>query len=42
MHKKAHLPSKICPMGFPPLTWRKDVGKELEQIKYCSKRGAGL
>ncbi|WP_226596676.1 DUF2256 domain-containing protein [Marinobacter nauticus] len=38
MHKKPHLPEKICPACNRPFTWRKKWAKDWEQVKYCSER----
>ncbi|MCA1773479.1 MAG: DUF2256 domain-containing protein [Halomonas sp.] len=37
-HKKAHLPSKVCPVCQRPFTWRKKWKDCWEDVKYCSER----
>ncbi|MCS5561487.1 MULTISPECIES: DUF2256 domain-containing protein [Marinobacter] len=38
MHRKPHLPAKICPACNRPFTWRKKWAKDWDQVKYCSER----
>lgn len=38
MHKKPHLPEKVCATCGRPFTWRKKWEKNWENVKYCSKR----
>ncbi|WP_106133740.1 DUF2256 domain-containing protein [Mongoliibacter ruber] len=40
--KKAHLPTKVCPVCNRPFAWRKKWEKNWESVKYCSKKCAGL
>ncbi|NRA26696.1 MAG: DUF2256 domain-containing protein [Opitutales bacterium] len=36
--KKAHLPSKVCPVCKRSFTWRKKWAKDWENVVYCSER----
>ncbi|WP_353505359.1 DUF2256 domain-containing protein [Vibrio sp. SCSIO 43135] len=36
--KKAHLPTKCCPVCQRPFTWRKKWEKHWDEVKYCSER----
>ncbi|HIF9344831.1 TPA: DUF2256 domain-containing protein [Photobacterium damselae] len=38
MHKKANLPTKICPVCLRPFHWRKKWQTCWEQVIYCSQR----
>ncbi|MBL6659672.1 MAG: DUF2256 domain-containing protein [Cryomorphaceae bacterium] len=38
MHKKQHLPEKVCATCGRPFTWRKKWERDWENVKYCSKR----
>ncbi|MFM7429818.1 MAG: DUF2256 domain-containing protein [Flammeovirgaceae bacterium] len=38
MHKKQHLPTKICSLCCRPFTWRKKWEKVWEDVKYCSDK----
>ncbi|MFC4097718.1 DUF2256 domain-containing protein [Euzebyella saccharophila] len=38
MHKKLHLPTKLCPICDRPFTWRKKWEKDWDNIKYCSHK----
>ncbi|AYV24879.1 DUF2256 domain-containing protein [Vibrio mediterranei] len=38
MHRKSHLPRKICGHCDKPFTWRKKWQRCWEQVRYCSKR----
>jgi hypothetical protein len=38
MHKKHHLPEKVCATCGRPFTWRKKWERDWENVKYCSKR----
>ncbi|WP_083467574.1 DUF2256 domain-containing protein [Croceitalea dokdonensis] len=38
MHKKLHLPKKLCPVCQRPFTWRKKWRNSWEDVKYCSER----
>jgi len=38
MHKKPHLPEKVCPVCERPFTWRKKWEKNWDEVKYCSER----
>ncbi|MDA7602226.1 DUF2256 domain-containing protein [Gammaproteobacteria bacterium] len=38
MHKKTHLPSKICKTCNKSFNWRKKWEKDLLQVLYCSKK----
>jgi hypothetical protein len=37
MHKKQHLPEKICVVCQRPFSWRKKWEKNWEEVKYCSQ-----
>ena len=39
---KEYLPQKYCSVCEKPFTWRKKWERDWEQVKYCSKRCAGL
>lgn len=41
MHKKNHLPEKICLVCGRPFSWRKKWEKNWNEVKYCSKRCQG-
>jgi hypothetical protein len=41
MHKKPHLPEKVCATCGRPFTWRKKWEKNWAEVKYCSKRCSG-
>ncbi|MFQ3567362.1 MAG: DUF2256 domain-containing protein [Aggregatilineales bacterium] len=34
--KKAHLPTKICPVCGRPFIWRKKWERHWDEVKYCS------
>ncbi|MGY3571773.1 DUF2256 domain-containing protein [Vibrio paucivorans] len=36
--KKAHLPTKCCPVCQRPFIWRKKWEKHWDEVKYCSER----
>ncbi|MEM9280508.1 MAG: DUF2256 domain-containing protein [Verrucomicrobiota bacterium] len=38
MHRKSHLPSKICPVCDRPFNWRKKWSKCWDEVVYCSDR----
>jgi len=38
MHKKAHLPEKLCQRCGLPFAWRKKWEKVWAEVKYCSER----
>lgn len=38
MHKKNHLPEKICLQCKRPFAWRKKWERDWEQVKYCSEK----
>jgi hypothetical protein len=38
MHKKQHLPTKVCQVCNRPFTWRKKWEKNWEAVRYCSDR----
>ncbi|MCX7553679.1 DUF2256 domain-containing protein [Marinicella sp. S1101] len=38
MHKKPHLPSKICPVCQLTFNWRKKWQKSWPDVIYCSER----
>ncbi|WP_425477061.1 DUF2256 domain-containing protein [Oleiagrimonas soli] len=38
MHRKAHLPSKICPVCQRPFAWRKKWARVWDEVRYCSER----
>ncbi|MCW8345910.1 DUF2256 domain-containing protein [Vibrio sp. ZSDZ65] len=40
MHKKCHLPSKICAYCQKPFVWRKRWRLNWQHVKYCSRRCA--
>ncbi|WP_082057781.1 DUF2256 domain-containing protein [Novosphingobium sp. P6W] len=46
MHKKPHLPTKICAACGRPFAWRKKWERDWEHVKFCSDRcrsaGKGL
>jgi hypothetical protein len=37
MHKKKHLPEKMCEVCQRPFSWRKKWAKNWEEVKYCSQ-----
>ncbi|WP_430398771.1 DUF2256 domain-containing protein [Ferrovibrio sp.] len=43
MHRKPHLPSKLCAACQRPFAWRRKWARDWEQVRYCSdgcrKRG---
>ncbi|MBT8141214.1 MAG: DUF2256 domain-containing protein [Gammaproteobacteria bacterium] len=41
MHKKPHLPSKLCVVCQRPFSWRKKWRKDWENVEYCSQRCRG-
>ncbi|RAU18044.1 DUF2256 domain-containing protein [Nitrincola tibetensis] len=36
MHRKPHLPEKMCPVCQRPFSWRKKWEKNWESVTYCS------
>jgi len=38
MHKKIHLPAKVCPVCKLEFNWRKKWKKDWEQVIYCSEK----
>ncbi|MEL6102450.1 MAG: DUF2256 domain-containing protein [Pseudomonadota bacterium] len=38
MHKKPHLPTKICAACQRPFAWRKKWARDWDAIRYCSER----
>ncbi|MDO8300068.1 DUF2256 domain-containing protein [Lacisediminimonas sp.] len=38
MHKKQHLPQKLCQHCSRPFAWRKKWERSWEEVKYCSER----
>ncbi len=38
MHKKPHLPTKICAACARPFAWRKKGARDWEAVRYCSER----
>jgi hypothetical protein len=38
MHKKLHLPEKICLHCGRPYAWRKKWERSWDEVKYCSER----
>ncbi|WP_101319852.1 DUF2256 domain-containing protein [Aeromonas sobria] len=38
MHRKPHLPEKICPVGQRPFSWRRKWAHSWEEVRYCSER----
>ncbi|MBW3691334.1 DUF2256 domain-containing protein [Aeromonas dhakensis] len=38
MHRKTHLPEKICPVCQRPFSWRRKWARSWEAVRYCSER----
>lgn len=38
MHKKPHLPRKLCQHCGLPFAWRKKWERSWAEVKYCSER----
>nr|WP_319802691.1 DUF2256 domain-containing protein [Marinobacter nanhaiticus] len=38
MHRKPHLPTKICATCNRPFTWRRKWARDWAQVRYCSER----
>ncbi|MDP4710312.1 MAG: DUF2256 domain-containing protein [Saprospiraceae bacterium] len=38
MHKKNHLPEKICVQCERPFSWRKKWERCWDEVRYCSDR----
>ncbi|WP_429195498.1 DUF2256 domain-containing protein [Aeromonas veronii] len=38
MHRKPHLPEKICPVCLRPFSWRHKWARSWEAVRYCSER----
>ncbi|MFQ1940216.1 DUF2256 domain-containing protein [Aeromonas veronii] len=38
MHRKPHLPEKICPVCQRPFSWRRKWARSWEEVRYCSER----
>ena len=38
MHRKLHLPEKICPVCQRPFSWRRKWARGWEEVRYCSER----
>ncbi|MFQ2083371.1 DUF2256 domain-containing protein [Aeromonas veronii] len=38
MHRKTHLPEKICPVCQRPFSWRRKWARNWEEVRYCSER----
>ncbi|AGM43901.1 DUF2256 domain-containing protein [Aeromonas hydrophila] len=38
MHRKTHLPEKICPVCQRPFSWRRKWANCWEEVRYCSER----
>ncbi|MCL6609096.1 MAG: DUF2256 domain-containing protein [Geminicoccaceae bacterium] len=38
MHRKPHLPTKICPACGRPFAWRKRWARVWEAVVWCSER----
>ncbi|MGF1803011.1 DUF2256 domain-containing protein [Vibrio gigantis] len=38
MHKKPHLPTKMCPVCNKPFSWRKKWQCCWDEVIYCSER----
>jgi hypothetical protein len=38
MHKKPHLPQKVCLHCGRPFAWRKKWARDWADVKYCSER----
>ncbi|HHQ4515725.1 DUF2256 domain-containing protein [Aeromonas veronii] len=38
MHRKPHLPEKICPVCLRPFSWRRKWARSWEVVRYCSER----
>lgn len=38
MHRKPHLPEKICAACARPFAWRKKWERDWDEVRYCSDR----
>ncbi|MFM5393066.1 DUF2256 domain-containing protein [Aeromonas veronii] len=38
MHRKPHLPEKICSVCKRPFSWRRKWARSWEEVRYCSER----
>ncbi|MFN4263736.1 MAG: DUF2256 domain-containing protein [Thioalkalivibrionaceae bacterium] len=38
VHRKPHLPSKLCPSCKRPFAWRKKWERDWDRVVYCSER----
>jgi hypothetical protein len=38
MHRKPHLPQKICARCGRPFAWRRKWARDWEAVRYCSRR----
>ncbi|EQB2599222.1 DUF2256 domain-containing protein [Aeromonas salmonicida] len=38
MHRKPHLPEKICPVCLRPFAWRRKWARNWQEVRYCSER----
>ncbi|MFL9671341.1 DUF2256 domain-containing protein [Variovorax sp. AB1(2024)] len=38
MHRKPHLPQKLCLCCGRPFVWRKKWAEVWDEVKYCSER----
>ncbi|WP_089398481.1 DUF2256 domain-containing protein [Noviherbaspirillum humi] len=38
MHRKPHLPTRICLVCGRPFVWRRKWSAVWEEVKYCSER----
>ncbi|MFM5364243.1 DUF2256 domain-containing protein [Aeromonas veronii] len=38
MHRKPHMPEKICPVCQRPFSWRRKWARSWEEVRYCSER----
>ncbi|MFM5573296.1 DUF2256 domain-containing protein [Aeromonas sp. 602200] len=38
MHRKPHLPEKICHVCQRPFSWRRKWARSWEVVRYCSER----
>ncbi|WP_334165889.1 DUF2256 domain-containing protein [Tepidimonas sp.] len=38
MHRKPHLPNKLCAVCGLPFAWRRKWARDWDQVRYCSER----
>ncbi len=38
MHRKPHLPEKVCPVCLRPFAWRRKRARAGSEVRYCSER----